>query len=183
MEKITQLKTDRLLLRQWQSEDYPPFARLNNDPIVMAYYPSVLTEPESNALAEKIKDLISQRGWGLWAVELKLNKQFIGFVGLHIPDASLPASPCVEIGWRLDKSSWGKGYATEAANAALTYAFETLHLDEVVSFTSVSNNKSRAVMERLNMTNTQENFEHPILPEGHKLREHVLYKIKKPQMS
>lgn len=181
MKKLSQLETKRLLLRQWRDDDYSPFAALNNDPIVMAYYPSVLTEPESNTMAKKIEDLITQRGWGLWAVELKSNNQFIGFVGLHIPDASLPASPCVEIGWRLDKSYWGKGYATEGANAALTYAFEVLGLDDVVSFTSIGNNKSRAVMQRLNMTNTQQNFEHPILPEGHKLREHVLYKITKTQ--
>lgn len=107
----------------------------------------------------------------------------MGFVGLHETTYDLPVTPCVEISWRLAKKYWGKGYATEAAKASLAVAFTTLELYEIFSFTSVLNKKSRAVMERLRMTNTQENFEHPIIPKNHPLREHVLYQINKQQWS
>ena len=181
MVKVSELQSGRLTLRQWQSSDYASFAEINNNLKVMEYFPSTMDEIESNAYAKKIESLISKNGWGFWAVELKSNKQFIGFVGLHNPQVNLPFTPCTEIGWRLSNKYWGNGYATEAAHAALMYAFETLQLNEVFSFTSVLNSKSTAVMERLNMLNTMQNFEHPSLPKGHKLREHVLYKITKSQ--
>jgi len=181
MVKISELQTKRLALRQWQPSDHPLFAEINEDSEVMAHYPKILNNEESNSLANKLEDLIAKRGWGFWAVELKSNKQFIGFVGLHNPEVVLPFTPCTEIGWRLSKKYWGKGYATEAANAALKYAFETLQIEEVVSFTSPQNIKSISVMERLNMVDTQQNFEHPTIPFGHKLREQVLYKITKAQ--
>ncbi len=177
--KTIEIKTERLLLRQWREQDKPDLARLNADSIVMEFYPSILSVEESNVLADKISALISEKGWGLWAVELLDTKQFIGFVGLHEPTHDLPCTPCVEVGWRLAKEYWGKGYATEAARAALNFAFEVLKLEQVYSFTSVGNEKSEAVMRRLNMVNTHNNFEHPMIPEGHELREHVLYKIEK----
>ena len=130
-------------------------------------------------MARKIQSLISARGWGFWAVEEKKSKRFLGFVGLHVPLPELPFSPCVEIGWRLAKEYWGKGYATEAAKASLEVAFGPLNLTEVYSFTPVGNTRSRAVMERLNMLNTRNNFEHPNVPVGNPLREHVLYKLTK----
>jgi RimJ/RimL family protein N-acetyltransferase len=178
---ITEIQTKRLKLRQWQPRDYEPFAQLNNDPEVMAYYPSTLNEKESTAFAQKLALLISKRGWGFWAVELVSDKNFIGFAGLHEPEASLPFTPCTEIGWRLSKQYWGNGYATEAARAALQFAFDTLMLEEIVAFTSPLNVKSKAVMERLNMVNAAKNFNHPTIPEGHKLREQVLYNITRTQ--
>ncbi|MCK5662672.1 MAG: GNAT family N-acetyltransferase, partial [Thiotrichaceae bacterium] len=114
-------------------------------------------------------------------VELKADHQFIGFVGLNNPQDNLPFNPCVEIGWRIAKQFWGQGLATEAANAALEFAFKNLKLDEVVSFTSMHNQRSKAVMERLNMTDAKQNFDHPALPVGHYLRQHVLYKISREQ--
>lgn len=126
-----------------------------------------------------METIISNQGWGFWAVELKSTNSFIGFVGLHQADVELPFSPCVEIGWRLSKKYWNNGYATEAGRAALKFAFEILKLNQVVSFTSLKNKRSQAVMQRLNMINTNQNFEHPKLPIGHQLREHVLYKITK----
>lgn len=183
MNEMVALRTDRLILRQWQDSDFLPFAEMNADPAVMKYYPRTLSEDESNTMADKIKYLISERCWGFWAVELIENGQFIGFVGLHEPTFELPASPCVEVGWRLAKQYWGNGYATEAARESLRYAFDELKLNEIVSFASVSNKKSWRVMERLGMINTGNNFEHPIIPEGHPLREHMLYKITKAQWS
>lgn len=171
------LETARLVLRQWKEDDYTHFAEMSADPEVMAYYPAPLGRIESDALVNKIRSLIAERGWGLWAVEEKQSNQFTGFVGLHTPSADLPCTPCVEIGWRLARKFWGKGYATEAAEAALRYAFKVLVLDEVLSFASVGNKRSIAVMERVKMTDTRRNFEHPNLPPGSALREHVLYRI------
>lgn len=181
MANVVELKTDRLILRQWKESDLLPFAKMNADPEVMEYYPSTISESESNQLANRIKGFITKRSWGFWAVETINENEFIGFVGLHKPTYDLPVSSCVEVGWRFSKKYWGKGYATEAAKESLRFAFEDLQLNEVYSFASVSNKKSCSVMERLNMVNTGNNFEHPIIPEGHSLREHVLYKIIKKQ--
>jgi RimJ/RimL family protein N-acetyltransferase len=171
-----QLETERLILRHWRSADYAPFAAMCADPIVMEFFPNVLSREESDALADRICALLTQNGWGLWAVEIKETKQFTGYVGLHQPLQTFPFSPCTEVGWRLDQPFWGKGYATEAGKAALKFGFEQLGLAEIVSFTAVLNGRSQAVMQRLGMTNTQQNFEHPALPIGHRLREHVLYR-------
>ncbi len=179
--EITELQTERLLLRQWCDEDFAGFAELNTDPDVMEFYPDLLSRQESNAAAEKFKFLISQNGWGFWAVELRHDQSFIGLVGLHKPIYELPFSPCVEIGWRLASAFWGRGYATEGGRACLDFAFGQLDLSEVFAFTSVSNMKSRAVMERLNMANIGANFDHPIIPHDSPLREHVVYKINKQQ--
>jgi RimJ/RimL family protein N-acetyltransferase len=175
--KIAKLKTDRLILRQWHDKDLMPFAALNADLKVMEYYPDILSESASNAMAKKLRGVIDKKGWGLWAVEEQATGEFIGFVGLHEPSYHLSVTPCVEIGWRLASSHWGKGYASEAASIALEFAFTDLKLKAVYSFTSVINKKSEAVMMRLGMKNGHQNFEHPMLPEGDPLREHVLYKI------
>ncbi len=179
MTKITELETKRLKLRQWTNSDYPIFAEINSDTEVMEYFPETLDETKSNDLAQKIESIIASKGWGFWALETKQESRFIGFTGLHQPVLELPFSPCVEIGWRLSKDFWGNGYATEAALACLEFAFETLELEEVVSFTSVLNKRSQTVMQRLNMVKTKHNFDHPALPEEHPLCEHVLYKITK----
>lgn len=181
MKEAIKLETERLKLRQWKESDLPLFAEMNADPVVMEYYPDTVSEAESNAMACKIKGLISERSWGFWTVEIKKEQNFIGFVGLHKPTYDLPITPCVEVGWRLAKEYWGKGYATEAARESLRFAFEELRLKEVYSFASVLNERSCSVMKRLKMINMENNFEHPILPEGHALREHVLYKITREQ--
>lgn len=174
---IHELETDRLKLRQWRPSDYPTFAAMSADLRVMEYFPNPLTADESHTLASKIEALITEKGWGLWAVEIKDSQKFAGFVGLNEPSYLLPCSPCIEVGWRLAQEFWGYGYATEAANVALKFAFETLQLTEVVSFTAVSNVRSQAVMKRLKMQNTGKNFAHPKVPIAHPLREHVLYRI------
>ena len=175
--KISGLETERLLLRHWSEDDYPAFARINSDPVVMEYYPDILTRAESDAMVSRFENLISKRGWGFWALELKEEHSFIGFVGLHEPDYTFPVTPCVEIGWRLNKNYWQKGYATEAAARVLDFAFEEIKLNEVYSFASKINEKSIAVMQRLKMKNTGILFPHPVVPENSPLSEHVLYKI------
>lgn len=128
-------------------------------------------------MADHCESLIASRGWGFWAAQSLETGEFMGFIGLHTPGADLPFSPCVEIGWRLARPFWGKGYATEGAALALKIGFEQLALEEIVSFAVVNNHRSRAVMERVNMIDTGQNFEHPSLPETSDLREHCLYKV------
>ena len=169
-------ETERLVLRQWKIADRESFAALNADLRVMAYFPAPLTRPESDAMAGRCQKLIDERGWGFWAVELKTTCEFIGFVGLHIPSAELPFSPCVEIGWRLAYDHWGKGYATEAAKEALHIGFDRLGLNEIVAFTSVGNIRSSGVMERLGMQESG-TFEHPQVPKDSTLRQHCLYRL------
>jgi RimJ/RimL family protein N-acetyltransferase len=171
-----ELRTERLLLRPWRTSDREPFAALNADPEVMAFFPAPLLRAESDAMAERIQAGFDERGWGFWAVEVVGRHSFIGLVGLSVPDG-LPCSPCVEIGWRLARAHWGKGYATEAARAALRFGFEELGLPEIVAFTAVGNRRSRGVMERIGMRNSGEDFDHPRLPVGHPLRRHVLYRV------
>ena len=104
MKNIFEVETERLMLRQWRKSDYEPLAAMNADPKVMEFFPNLLDHAQSDALAEKIKNLIATRGWGFWAVEQKNGEPFIGFVGLHIPEPELPFGPCIEIGWRLAAS-------------------------------------------------------------------------------
>ncbi len=146
----------------------------------MEFYPATLSSDESNELADKISAKIHANGWGFWAVELKISSQFIGFVGLNNPTYQLPVTSCTEIGWRLAKPYWGMGYATEAGQAALDFGFSQLNLSTIHAFASAANIRSIRVMHRLGMTNTEQNFEHPLIPEHHPLREHVLYKINNP---
>jgi RimJ/RimL family protein N-acetyltransferase len=165
------------MLRQWQPQDRASFATMNADPRVMQFMPSVLSTQQSDAMAERCAGLIAERGWGFWAVELKTQSAFIGYVGLHIPSADLPFKPCVEIGWRLGYQYWGLGLATEAARAALKVGFEDLRLPEIIAFTALSNNKSQAVMQRLAMQQDSLIFAHPRVPADHPLSLHCLYRL------
>ncbi len=178
---MTTIKTKRLILRPWQESDWEPFATLNADAKVMEYFPSPLSKENSDNLARQIQKKMEERGYGLWAVTIPEVADFIGFIGLNNEDnLSFPAhfTPAIEIGWRLASQHWGKGYATEGAQAVLTYAFETLKLKEIVSFTATQNMRSRRIMEKIGMHHdSKEDFDHPKLPEGHPLRRHVLYRV------
>lgn len=181
MDEVRTIHTPRLVLRQWRPSDRSPWAALNADPVVMELMPALLSAEESAAFADRNEAGLAERGWGLWAVEVPGHAGFIGFVGLNAPRFEAHFTPCVEVGWRLARSAWGHGYATEAARSALGFAFGELGLDEVVSFTSVGNERSRAVMMRLGMTHDPaDDFDHPRLPEGDRLRRHVLYRIGRP---
>jgi RimJ/RimL family protein N-acetyltransferase len=172
-----ELATARTRLRRWRPEDREPFAALNADPEVMRHYPAVLSRAESDDLAGRIEEHFAHHGFGLWALELPGVAPFAGCVGLSVPRFEAAFTPCVEIGWRLARAYWGHGYVTEAASAALTFGFEPLGLPEIVSFTVPDNIRSRRVMERIGMTHDPgDDFDHPLLPEGHPLRAHVLYR-------
>lgn len=204
MSKAVRLVTDRLILRQWSESDREPFAILNADPVVMEFFPSTLTRAESDAMADRVQMRLDENGWGLWAVEVVEKRlpstiqdssdrrmgeneyanralpgvPFIGYVGLAEPRFQSHFTPCMEIGWRLDRHHWGCGYATEAALAVCRFAFEQLKLPEIVSFTSTINLRSRKVMERLGMTHDPaDDFDHPNLPKDGRLCRHVLYRL------
>jgi RimJ/RimL family protein N-acetyltransferase len=171
------MQTARLLLRRWRSSDRTPFVRMNADPRVMEFYPAPLAPAESDAAIDRIEAHLAQHGFGLWAAELRSTGHFIGYIGLSIPAFQANFMPCVEIGWRLDADHWGRGLATEGAQAVLNYAFTTLALKEVVSFTTAANLRSIRVMEKLGMTRSAaDDFDHPSLPQDHPLRRHVLYR-------
>lgn len=179
-QRLTPLVTTRLVLRDWHDADREAFAALNADPVVMEHYPAPLSREESDRLAQRLAADVTQRGWGLWALEVRVGERtgFAGYTGLTIPDWPAPCGPCVEVGWRLARWAWGHGYATEAARAALTAGFSALQLPEIVAFTSQGNRRSRAVMERLGMRrDAAADFDHPRLPAGHRLSRHVLYRL------
>jgi len=181
MSRAVELETRRLLLRQWRDSDREPFALLNADPEVMRFFASTQTREQSDRSIAVWAQELEERGWSNWAVEQSCDGQFVGFVGLTVPRRQLPFMPCVEVGYRLAKPHWGKGLATEAGREVLRFGFEVLGLREIVSFTSRLNLPSQAVMQRLGMTNANEDFEHPALPEGSPLRPHVLYRLSRQQ--
>jgi len=175
---VSTLQTERLVLRQWRVPDLDPFAALNADPEVMRHFPAPLMREESDALAESARARIEERGWGLWAVEVVGSAAFIGFIGLAEPRFDAHFTPAVELGWRLARRHWGRGYAVEGARAAAAFGFEEVGLDEIVSFTTVANERSRRVMERLGMTHdAADDFQHPLLAPDDPIRPHVLYRL------
>jgi RimJ/RimL family protein N-acetyltransferase len=176
-----EIRTSLLLLRRWLPADREPFAALNADPQVREFFPSTMTREESDASVERIERHFEEHGYGWWAVETPGVAPFIGFVGLSIPSIEAHFTPCVETGWRLAVPFWGQGYATEAARAALAFGFDEVHLDQIVSYTTVANVRSRRVIERIGMTyDTAGDFDHPMVAEGHPLRRCVLYRIARP---
>jgi RimJ/RimL family protein N-acetyltransferase len=174
---IIEFDTPRLSLRRWRQRDRAPFAAMCADPEVMRYFPAVQTQAQCDAAIDRWNAQLAERGWSNWAVERRDDGGFIGFVGLTMPRAALPCSPCVEIGWRLRREAWGQGFATEAAAACLHVGFERLGLAQIHSFTALPNRPSMAVMERIGLRNVHADFEHPSVPPGHPLRMHVLYRV------
>ncbi|WP_295814913.1 GNAT family N-acetyltransferase [uncultured Nitratireductor sp.] len=177
---MTFLETERLILRNWRDEDRPLFHRINSDDTIMEFFPFRRNREEADAMMDRIREGIARNGFGFAAAALKDTGQPIGFVGLHKPVglSNLPEGS-VEIGWRLAPEFWGKGYVTEAARAWLAYGFETLGLDEIVSFAVVDNDRSTAVMRRIGMRHDAEgDFHHPDVPDSHPhLKRHALYRL------
>jgi RimJ/RimL family protein N-acetyltransferase len=171
----------RVSLRPWREADRAPFAAMNADPRVMEFFVTRLDRAGSDAMIDRIGAHFDLHGFGLWAVEVPGVAPFIGFTGLAVPRFEAPFVPCVEIGWRLAADHWGRGYATEAARLALDHGFATVGLREILAFTAVGNRRSRAVMERLGMRHDSvEDFDHPLVPDGHPLKRHVLYRAEAP---
>jgi RimJ/RimL family protein N-acetyltransferase len=167
-----------LLLRRWQPRDRAAFAAMNKDAEVMEHFPATLSKAQSVAMIERAEACFERRGYGLWAIELRDGEPFIGFAGLSPVAPPLPFAPAVEVGWRLARPFWGRGFATEAAAAVVTFGFAERGLREIVSYTAVGNERSRRVMERLGMRrDAAEDFDHPLLGEMDRLRRHVLYRL------
>ena len=178
------LTTPRLLLRSWRESDRQSFAALNADPAVMEFMPCLLSREQSDDFFDRINAHFEQHGFGLYAAEHRATCEFMGFIGLMVPKFDAPFMPAVEIGWRLGTKWWGQGLATEGARAIVRYAFETLGLNQLVSFTVPTNIRSRRVMEKLGMLHDPAgNFDHPRMPPGHPFRRHVLYRLERANFS
>ncbi|MBO3741550.1 GNAT family N-acetyltransferase [Actinoplanes flavus] len=175
-ERFTELTTERLRLRQWLAGDLEAWAAMNADPQVREFWPDLLTREQAAAHLEYFRDELARRGWGWWAVEVAATGEFIGMAGLDPVDEEAPVSG-IEAGWRLARSAWGHGYATEAARAVLTYGFQTLRLPEILAISVAGNERSRALMRRLGMTHDPaEDFDDVTMPPG-PLRHSVVYRI------
>jgi ribosomal-protein-alanine N-acetyltransferase len=173
-----QLRTERLLLRPWRVKDREPFAAMNADPAVMEYFPVTLSREKSDALAQRIESDIERLGYGFWAAEVPGEAPFIGFVGIDEVDDYMTFAPGIEIGWRLAREHWGKGYASEGARATADFSFGELGLEQIVALTAAGNVRSRRVMERLGMRrDPAEDFLHPTLAADHPIAPHVLYRL------
>ena len=175
------LRGQRVRLRGWQASDRPAFAALNADPEVMAEFPAPLDRADSDALLERLDTGLNQRGWGVWAVELAASGQLIGCVGLNPAPENLPFAPAVELVWRLVRPAWGQGLAREAAQLAIDVGFTQLGLPQLVAFTACSNQRSRALMQRLGMV-YQGEFDHPALAHTSRLRRHVWHRLEAPPL-
>ena len=172
------LETKRLLFRDWQENDLVQFRRLNADEEVMHFFPKTLSHAETDGFHQRILDEIKDCGFGLYAVEAKENKDFIGFIGFHKATFQADFTPCIEIGWRLKKEVWGKGFATEGAKACLHYGFHTLGFDDIFSFTADINIPSKNVMNKIGLQ-FKINFNHPNVDQSSPLFKHVLYHLDK----
>jgi 3-dehydroquinate dehydratase / shikimate dehydrogenase len=172
------LETERLIMRGWIETDIRPFAAMNQDERIMEYFPFHLNEEESLQMIGVFCDRMQDKGHLYLPLIEKDTGGFVGIVNLAPVSFVSHFTPATEIGWRLAFDSWGRGYATEAAKKLIEYGFNELHLDQIVSFTTVSNERSSAVMQRLGMTYDGK-FDHPSLPEEDPLRRHALYSIKR----
>jgi RimJ/RimL family protein N-acetyltransferase len=171
------LETFRLRIRDWVETDLEPFSRLNADEEVMRYFPKTLSKEETLVFYHSILSEFKECGFGLYAVEVKENQEFIGFIGFHRALFKAEFTPCIEIGWRLKREAWGKGYATEGAAACLKYGFKELGFSDIYSFTADINHTSKNVMTKIGM-NFIQTFNHPKVKKDSPLKKHVLYQIR-----
>jgi RimJ/RimL family protein N-acetyltransferase len=170
-----EINTARLVLRDWRESDLAPWAAMNADPAVREYLGPPLTAEQATASVRRFQDDLDRDAFGFWAVEVRASGEFIGFTGLDRVEAGMPFTG-TEVGWRLARPAWGHGYATEAAGAALEYGFATLALPEILAITTVTNQRSQAVMRRLGMTHDPaEDFDDLAEDEG-PLRRQVVYR-------
>ncbi|KZK95948.1 hypothetical protein PsAD46_00301 [Pseudovibrio sp. Ad46] len=182
IDKCPRIETERLVLRRWEERDLEGLVQMNADPQVMEFFPAVMSRQDSERMFERLMAKQVKYGFGTPVVEERASGRFLGFCGLGVPTypEPLPFDPCVEIGWRFIPGAWGRGIAQEASRIWLRFGFETLRLDEIVSFTSAINQRFEKVMQRLGMVrDASADFDHPLIEEGHPLRRHVLYRLSK----
>jgi len=174
------IETERLVIRPPLDRDRPAIAAINGDPEVGAWLASTLTREESDAMVDRVLAHIEEHGFGFWVAERKADRAVIGLIGLMAMGEDLPPGPAVEAGWRLSPTTWGKGYATEGAQAVVDWAFDQLDAPEVVAITARSNLRSQAVMRRIGMVaEPWRDFDHPRLADDHPLRPHVTFSARR----
>ncbi|HEY8312944.1 MAG TPA: GNAT family N-acetyltransferase [Candidatus Baltobacteraceae bacterium] len=179
MPEVPVIETPRLRLRGWRDADVEHWARLNADPRVMEFFPSLYDRARSESGAAEMRATLERDGYGWWVAEIKEGARFAGVIALQDVPFEAPFTPALEVGWRLPFDQWGHGYATEGAAAALDFAFDKLGWSEVVAITPAINIRSQRVMQRLGMTrDASDDFEHPRLETGHRLRRFVLYRAR-----
>lgn len=172
------LETPRLLLRPWRDDDIPHWVAMHADPRVMEFFPSTYSEEYAKEVAAQLRTQLERHGFGWWIAEIKQSRRFAGTIALQNVPFQAHFTPASEIGWRLPHEAWGHGYATEGARAVLEFAFTQLACDEIVSMTAEINVRSQRVMERLGMTHDPaDDFDHPRLEDGDRLKRHVLYRL------
>ena len=174
--KISEILTERLLLRRWRDEDSEPFFQMCQDAEAMRYLLPIADRAASDAFIDRLESHFDTNGFGMCAVERRDTGEFIGIVGLQIPRVAITPEPCIEAGWRLCRSAWGQGYAREGASAIMDAGFTRLGVNEIVAVTAVENERSWRVMERLGMQRAPSTFAHPALTAGHPLSAHFMYR-------
>jgi RimJ/RimL family protein N-acetyltransferase len=179
-ERFDTVCTERLLMRRWRDADREPYAAMNADPVVMRYFPAVQDRAASDVSIDRMETLFERQGFGLWALELAETGEFLGFTGLNPMPPGVPGAGGMEVGWRLGQHAWHRGYATEAATAAVGVAFNGVGLEDLWSMTAVLNEPSQAVMRRIGMT-PYARFEHPRIEPGHPIRPHIAFRTTRGQ--
>jgi RimJ/RimL family protein N-acetyltransferase len=175
------VETSRLVLRNWTDADAAPLAAINSDPRVMEFFPEPWSPDQTDGFLARARAAIAERGFGIFAVEEKQSARLIGFAGLAPVGFTAHFTPAIHVSWRLARTAWGSGYATEAAAAAVADGFDNRGIGEIVAFTPEWNTRSRRVMEKLGMRRDPDgDFTHPSVPAGHKLSRHVLYRLGRP---
>ena len=174
--------SERLGFRNWTKDDLPEFAKMNADKEVMEHFPKTLTKSESNSFIDRQQAHFKSYGYNYFVCEILETTEFIGFIGLSHQDFEASFTPAVDIGWRLKKSAWGKGYATEAAKRCLNYAFNSLKIDSVISICTQNNNKSEHVMKKIGMRKNS-SFNHPLLKEYPTYEKCIQYAVSKNDLN
>jgi len=175
------IDTGRLTLRGWRREDHAPFHAMCNDPRVMRFLGPALSDADVTAAIDRQNHLLDSHGYCFWAIERRSDGAFLGFCGIKPGPDGTPIAGEVEIGWRLAHEHWGQGYAREAAQATLDWAWDNLDTPQVAAMTVQANEASWGLMMRLGMQRVVGgDFDHPLVPEGDPLRRHILYRIERP---
>jgi RimJ/RimL family protein N-acetyltransferase len=179
---MTELRTERLLLRRWRDSDREPFFLINSDPRVMEFYPKPFTRNESDDVMDRYETSFNENGFGRFAVERCSDAVFLGMAGILTATHPARQETFIDIGWRLSSDYWGHGFATEAARTIVRHAFEDLNLDALVALAAAANVRSVRVMQKLGMAhNPSDDFDEPQFPIGHPARHHVLYRLQRKE--
>jgi RimJ/RimL family protein N-acetyltransferase len=173
-------KSERLGFRNWTNDDLEEFAKLNSDKAVMEHFPEILSKKEVGKFIDRLKKHYAHNGFTYYATEILETKELIGMIGLAFQEYKTNFTPAIDIGWRLKRKAWGKGYATEGANRCLKYAFDELGINKIIAVCTIKNKKSENVMKKIGMTKIGE-FNHPEMKKHPAYEKHFCYEITKKQ--